>query len=125
MKRCTARAPILDRGMRVAATLLAAAALAGCSARGPMRAWPTYRTGAPSGKRFAVALMTEVLELASTMRTAETCADVCRITTRICEAADKICEIAAAEPADRDLSERCGHARTHCMVARDRCQRCT
>ena len=103
---------------------LLAAQLCACMASAPRSAYPKQVGGTAVTKRFAGALMSEVIELAHGMGYAESCADVCRLTTRICEAADKICEIAASDAADRELADRCGHARTHCVVARERCREC-
>jgi hypothetical protein len=69
-------------------------------------------------------LWRELRALEMRLPAAVTCPETCRIAEAICEAATKICAIAAERPDDPDLAERCRAARASCEDARDRCRRC-
>jgi len=56
---------------------------------------------------------------------ASTCSDVCRITTSICNNADRICRIAREKLPDDDWARgRCEAANKSCTAAKARCDKC-
>jgi hypothetical protein len=53
------------------------------------------------------------------------CADVCSISTSICDNQRKICELAEQLPGDDWAAGKCARARVSCKSARDQCCSCT